>query len=94
MNPIIEFSLLRLHFLPLGARALMVMAHKVKDAVNHQEKNFFLWLPVNSCGLTLGCFCRDDHISQNPGLERPGPPGTHGKRDDIGGTIPVKILTV
>lgn len=72
----------------------MVMAHEVQDAVNQQEENFFLCLPVNSCGLTPGCFCRDDHISQNPGIDRRGHPGTHGKRDDIGGTVTVKILTV
>jgi hypothetical protein len=72
----------------------MVIAHKVEEAVNHQEKDFFLGLPTDSHGLALCRFCADDHISQNLGMDCTGIPPRHGKSDDIGGTTAVKILTI
>ena len=72
----------------------MVVAHEMEDAVDHQEKDLFLRLPANSRGLSPGSFCRDNHISQERGMERSRVPRTHGERDDVGGSVAVKILAV
>ena len=72
----------------------MVIAHEMEDAVDHQEKNLFLRLPANSCSVSLGRFCRDDHISQDRGMERNRVTRTHGERDNVGGSVAVEILAV
>ena len=72
----------------------MVIAHEVEDAVDHQEKDLLLCLPANGRGLSLGSFCRNNHISQDRGMERRRVPRIHGKRDDIGGSVAVEILAV
>lgn len=89
-----EFLFFGLHFAALRRRALVIVAHKVEDAVNHQEKNLFFCLPASRRGLVSGCFRRDDYIPQNLGVDGAALPGGHGKRDDIGGTVAVKILAV
>jgi len=89
-----EFLFFGLHSAAFGRRALVIVAHKVEDAVNHQEKNLFSRLSTNGRSLALGCFRRDDYIPQNLGVDGAGLPGGHGKRDDIGGTVAVKILAV
>ena len=72
----------------------MVIAHEVEEAVNHQEKDFFLGLLTHGQGLAFCRFRGDDHISQNLGMDCSGIPRRHGKGDDIGGTTAVKILTI
>jgi len=72
----------------------MVIAHEMEDAVDQQEKNLFLRLPAHSRGVSLGRFCRNNYISQDRGMGRSRVPRTHGKRDDVGGSVAVKILAV
>ena len=72
----------------------MVIAHEMEDAVDQQEKNLLLRPPANSRGLSLGSFCRDDYISQDRGMGRRRVPRSHGERNDVGGSVAVKILAV
>ena len=72
----------------------MVIAHEMEDAVDQQKKNLFLRSPADGRRLSLGRFRRDDHITQDRGRERRRVPRPHGKGNDIGRTIAVKILAV
>ena len=72
----------------------MVITHEMEDAVDQQEKNLFLRLPANSHCLSLGSFCRNNHISQDREMGRSRVPRTHGERDDVGGSVAVEILAV
>jgi len=72
----------------------MVIPHEVEDAVDQQEKDLLLRFPANSRGLSLGSFCRNNHVSQDRGMERIRVPRTHGERDNVGGSVAVKILAV
>ena len=72
----------------------MIIAHEMEDAVDQQEKNFFPYPSADRCGLSLGRFCRNDHISQDRGMGRRRVLRSHGKRNDVGGSVAVKILAV
>lgn len=72
----------------------MIIAQKVKDAMDHQKEDLVLSLSSNRPGLASGSFYGDDHIPQNLGVNPGGLPTRHGKSDDIGGTAAIKILPV
>lgn len=72
----------------------MIVAHKVKDSVNHQEKDFWFRVSPHRPGLALGGLARDDHISENLGIDGGRISRRHGKNDDVGRTMAVEILAV
>lgn len=72
----------------------MIVAQKMEDAMDHQKEDLVLSLPSNRPGLASGSFYGDDHIPQNLGVNHGRLPTRHGKSDDVGGAVAIKILPV
>ncbi len=72
----------------------MIIAGQVKDSVNQKEENFFLCFTAGFSGLSPGGFGGNDHIPQNPVRKGGETVCSHGKGDDVGGTVAVKVLAV
>lgn len=72
----------------------MVVAQEVQNAVNDKEKNFFLGFFTDFFGLALRGLGGDDQLAQDLRRNRRRRTSFHRERDDIGGTIVVKISAV
>jgi hypothetical protein len=72
----------------------MVIAQKVKNAVDQKIENFILHGLSHLPGLTPGGLYRDHHLTQEFGGWRGGPRRAHRKGDYIGRAIPTEIPAI
>ena len=72
----------------------MFIAHEVKDAVDHQKENHLRLIQAESEGLTYGCVDGDDEVTEKVRVQGGEFSLGHRKGDDVGRSIPMKILSI
>jgi hypothetical protein len=66
----------------------------MQDTMEQQEIQFTFKRILRLTGITRGGFCRDNHITEQIGLDAAALTFLHGKRNNVGGSILVQVVAI
>lgn len=89
-----EFSTLGFHSPGFCFRYFVVISKQMQNTMNHEFRQTILHGHAGRQAFFRCCFQGNDNIPQQFRIDFGKCPLPHGKRDDIGGSFPLKIVLV